>query len=47
MAVKMKRKAKPLLFILIALVVMALCVGAYWLLMSQPVDKDNNKKDEK
>lgn len=46
MAVKIKLRAKPLLFILIVLVVMALSVGAYWLIMSQPVDKNSDKKIE-
>ena len=46
MAVKKKRKAKPLLIILIILAILSLSAGITWMVLSSPIDKNNTAKVE-
>lgn len=46
MAVKKKRKAKPLLIILIVLAILSLSAGITWMVLSSPIDKNNTAKVE-
>lgn len=46
MAVKKKRKAKPLLIILIILAILSLSAGITWMVLSSPVDKNSTAKVE-
>ena len=46
MAIKKKMKAKPLLFILIVIIVLAISAAITWSIFVSPVDKNDNQKIE-